>query len=62
MSVSIIFSAGTDEDSDASSSDDSDITDTDEGSESESAVYDLDVCPSGCDQVNIFIHYHIFIQ
>ncbi|XP_029636432.1 cilia- and flagella-associated protein 44-like [Octopus sinensis] len=41
---------GTDEESDGSSSEDSDITDTDEGSESESAAFDLDVCPSGCDQ------------
>ncbi|GAB1602868.1 cilia- and flagella-associated protein 44-like [Argonauta hians] len=41
--------AGHDE-SEESSSDDSDLEDTDEDSDEESISYDLDVCPSGCDQ------------
>ena len=42
---------GSDEEDDESSSDESDLSESDDESESEIGMYDLDVCPSGCDQV-----------
>lgn len=41
---------GSDDESDEESEDDSDWSESEEESESEEGGYDLDACPSGCDQ------------
>ena len=44
-----------DEDSEEESDDDEDWDESEEESDDDAVAYDLDVCPPGCDQVNLTI-------